>query len=132
MSMLLDDLILPDLALVTTTIASPSRRVRARAMETIGGRPVFQEDTSPVRTVDLHGDETSGWVSRGDFERLLAMAGVPGAVYSCTLAGGVPMQVRFRHEDGPSVAGDAVFVSSSPSQDDPIKNLRLKLMEVAA
>lgn len=134
--MQLDDLFLPELEILPAPKASLQAAVQTTVRRTLDGRTVILEQGPAPRAFDLAGGEDSGWVSRGCLERLLAMAALPGAVYRLTPSAGSALQVRFRHEDGPAVAGEAVFVSipssGIPAEDDPIKNLRLKLMEVTA
>lgn len=129
MSMFLDDVPLPDLILEPT---AGSAAVRVTRLQTLGGRPLLLEDAVPLRAWDLAGGEDRGWISRSCLDRLLALAAVPGAVYRLHCGEGPAMVVRFRHEDGPAVAGEPVLRACPASPDDPVNNLRLKLMEVTA
>lgn len=132
MSIQLDDLILPDLTTDAQPVFPGAQRVLAQVARSLTGRPIIQETPVADRPLTLHGDELQGWIPRQDLDRLLAMAAVPGALYSLTLQGQSPRLVRFRHEDGPPVGARPVFQSSPPSPDDPFMNLHLNLMEVAA
>lgn len=129
MSIYLDDVLLPDLRWEPAAGSGP---VRVERLQTLGGRPLLLEDAVPLRAWDLVGDEDRGWIARGCLDHLLTMAALPGAVYRLAVGERPAMAVRFRHEDGPAVAAEPVFFSCPASPDDPVKNLRLKLMEVTA
>lgn len=104
----------------------------ASAVEySLSGRQIVWEATQQSRPITLEGGEDFGWISRATMDELMAMAGVPGAVYSLTLHDGTVRRVRFRHEEAPVIVGTPVVHSTDQQSQWRYAGVVIKLSEVA-
>lgn len=67
-----------------------------------GNMVVFSAGLVKGQKVTLVSTEESGWLTKATVDSLLALASVPGAVYSMIHAG-VSYSVIFRHDESPAV-----------------------------
>ncbi|MDW7643454.1 MAG: hypothetical protein SCI25_00265 [Desulfuromonadales bacterium] len=104
--------------------------VVSEAAPAINGSVVVQEAAlSGGRPVTLQGDATRGWLKRSSLVALQSLAGAPGASYVLTW-GGTQYTVRFRHEDGPVIAGSPVIDYDTAGETDDYHSITLKLITV--
>lgn len=82
---------------------SQSSRVAQDVALTLGGVPVVSSAAlEGGNSVTLQATTDTGWLTKGALDQVMALANVPGGVYSLDY-NGETMDVMFRHNDAPAV-----------------------------
>lgn len=125
MAIVLGAIILPDSLNLTEPYGSPL--VVGSIERTIGGIPIIVEQTVVGEPITLVGSEDTGWIPFSDLQALIALAKVPGAMYSLIIEADT-FSVRFRHEDQPVISAEALVPRPNHVATDWFKNLVINLM----
>jgi hypothetical protein len=92
--------------------------VAQNVRRTVGGTPIIDYGLlSKGRPVTLTSLEDQGWLTLAQVESLQALADVPGAVYTLTIAGETHF-VMFRHHDQPALEMSPLIPRSTPVAGD--------------
>lgn len=84
-----------------------SNKVAQSVRYTIGGRAVvFSNGIVNGHQITLQATEEYGWLTKTQVDAIMALAAVPGAVYTLTFGSEV-YSVMFRHEEPPAVSMEA-------------------------
>ena len=92
--------------------------VAQEVLTTLGGNPVvYSKSLQGNRPITLEAKEDTGWLYHEAVESLLAMAAVPGAVYTLNFHGEV-FNVMFAHHEGPAIDLLPLQPRAVPEPDD--------------
>ena len=124
MAITLDSITLPDLLLDQEFSKS---KVRGIAQETLGGKPVIWESARTMKSFDLIGGYSFGWIARSVLAELRVIADVVGATYALVYESDT-LTVRFRSEDGDAISASPIVGRPNHVDGDWYNNVTIKLM----
>lgn len=124
MSITLDSITLPDLLLDQEFSKS---KVRGIAQETLGGKPVIWESARTMKSFDLVGGYSYGWIARSVLAELRVIADVVGATYILVYESDT-LTVRFRSEVGDAISAFPIVGRPNHVDGDWYNNVTIKLM----
>lgn len=124
MSITLDSITLPDLLLDQEFSKS---KVRGIAQETLGGKPVIWESARTMKSFDLVGGYSYGWIARSVLAELRVIADVVGATYTLVYESDT-LTVRFRSEAGDAISASPIVGRPNHVDGDWYNNVTIKLM----
>ena len=126
MTIQIETIVLPDL-IIAEAFEPP---VTARVEQSVINTPIVFETEKPSgQAITLTGGEDTGWITRSTMLSLVALASVPGATYTLNYEG-VTYTVRFRHEDPPVIAAEAIVPRPNAAGTDYYRNVSIRLVEV--
>lgn len=94
------------------------RSVLQTGVRTLGGNHrTFSHQIQGGRPITLQGDGESGWLTFAQVQQLIAMADIPGAIYSLNYFDEV-YSVVFRHEEPPAFEASPIVYRAVPLNTD--------------
>lgn len=92
--------------------------VAQEVLVTLGGNPVvFSKSLQGNRPITLVAQQDTGWITKAMLDSIIAMASVPGAVYTLDVHGEIN-NVMFAHHSPPAIDFSPLTPKANPQPDD--------------